>query len=87
MIVTLACSVVRCDGCGAKLDFDGEPHWNSADEARSLATGEFEWYSDGTTDLCNDCRTLPHPFIPDPDSAEDCRRCANPADEHTTTEG
>lgn len=84
-VTTLTCWVIRCDVCGVKLDFDGEPHWSSVDEARSIATGELEWYSNGTTDLCLDCRTLPHAPVLDPGNADDCLRCGNSADEHTGT--
>lgn len=86
MIKTQTCFVIRCDLCGGRLDYDGEPHWDDADDARSTACGESEWWHDGTTDVCYDCRSKPHEFIADPAyPGDECWRCGNPADEHEPT--
>jgi hypothetical protein len=87
VITIQTCHLIQCDHCGLKLDYDGEPHWETPEEARSIAEGENNWWHDGIIDLCDDCRTNPHPFIADPaNPSDDCWRCGNPADEHKTTE-
>lgn len=85
MIETQTCCLIRCDKCKDHLHFDYVPHFDDAVDARETAEGS-EWWSDGTIDLCYSCKTDQHAFVPGPDSAEDCWRCGNPADEHEPME-
>jgi hypothetical protein len=81
MIKTQTCYTVACDSCGKELEHEWIPHWPVADDARSDAL-ESEWVSNGTVDLCFECRYEPHPFALEPNTTEDCWRCSNPAEEH-----
>lgn len=81
MIKTETCYTVRCDDCEKQFEHDWVPHWPTAALARQ-ETEESEWWSDGTIDLCWECRSKSHAFILAPNTTDDCWRCSNPAEEH-----
>ena len=93
MIKTQTCYTVHCDGtdgdgkpCQSRVEHDYEPHWPTAFEARDEATDNFEWWTDGTTDLCERCKESPHDFTPEAGQQfGDCARCGLDAELHPYT--
>ncbi|MFG3702421.1 hypothetical protein ACGF5C_31745 [Micromonospora sp. NPDC047620] len=83
-IQTRQCYTITCDDCGSKLDWDYEPHFDSPEMARELASDAGEFWSDGATDLCSTCRLKPHKFVPEIAGRDDvaCEQCGLDQDEH-----
>jgi hypothetical protein len=78
----VTCYIAECDDCGDEYEHDYTPHWPSEAEATDDAVSCGEWWTDGTTLLCSDCKDKPHAFVADDFDKEACARCPNPAEEH-----
>lgn len=78
-----ACTTASCNGCGKHVDTDDFPVCHFADESEAAYyAGEADFVVAGTDAWCDDCRSLPHEFVADPQVPVSCVRCSESADEH-----
>lgn len=86
-ITNITCIELTCSGCGAEIEIDGTTcHFADIASARAQSA-EYDWWNDGADiDVCDDCKTYPHPFAPATEGDSYCSRCMWMDDEHDATD-